>query len=233
MYTLFSIKKFSELAQPIELNNFHIAFVALYCEAYFSSIIFAEIAYLNGKKEDNANLKTILKVSYKAIGQKDAVLAFLNPKDDEIEYFREKRMWEQLYSKIDVLAMTNPTDAYSMYSEYLYEDGLFELSREANKKTEKINYECLWRLSDWNYLNASNGVDENYDENFSKYHYFSMKSFCEKNEMNAKLNLELARNNIIRKFRLSKYECVKNIYKNLMNLNQLQQIEDFCTVCFD
>lgn len=90
-----------------------------------------------------------------------------------------------------------------------------------------------WRLADWSILNASASTQcEDRESNyFEKYHFFALKSFALKDEIAVRFNIENGLNEIINGLKSSSYECTKNIYKDLMHLNMLQQIEDFCDVC--
>lgn len=188
------------------------------------------MAYLDGASDEKENINPILKMSYQAIGQNDAAFAFLDALHDEIEYYREKRMSNQLYLCLDVMASTGSTEACSLYADYLFKDQFHYFSREIAKKTENINYDCQLRLGDWSLIDTTNATTENCENDFSKDFYFAIKNLRDRNELNVMNKIDLARKNIIKKFRLSNYECVKNIYENLMNLNQLQQLEDFCSV---
>lgn len=218
----------------IALNNVHVSKVAVSCEAYFSAIVFAEMVVLGShSEEDKQEVGVILKTSYRAIGQSDAIVAFLDPINDYSGYLFEKRMWRESFLVQDVALMSSPSSTDAAYARVLHESGLYNLAHIVGKSTEHINYDCLWRLGDWSCLEIANEAAENplhLEENLSKHHYFALKNLRDRNEISVKVNIKSARSHIVQKFKLSNYECVKNIYQNLMHLNQLQQIEDFCDV---
>lgn len=120
----------------------------------------------------------------------------------------------------------------SLYNQYLGQAGLYGLANKLSQATYSTNYECAWRLGDWSVLNTGASVQyfDRQLNDFEKYHYFALKSLQQKDEIAVKFNIENGMNEIIKGLKSSSYECTKNIYKDLMKLHMLQQIEEFCDV---
>lgn len=215
------------------MNYLHIAKAALYCEAYFTAILYGELASFEGKVDNNTiEIRSIMKSAYQSIGEIDAVSAFLDPINDKLEYLELNRCWDQILIGCD--AQSNNS---LQYADYLGKAGLYNLANKlTNGGNSAANYECAWRLADWNIIegggaeSAVNPQNNDLALEFNKSHYFALKNLNKKDQIGVKINVENAFNAVIKMFKQSSYECTKNIYKNLMMLHLLQQIDEFCCV---
>lgn len=210
----------------LQLNYLHIAKAALYCDAHFTAIIYGELAsYEIEEGIQNPDIQTIMKNAYESIGENDAVSAFIDPIECKLEYLLFNKRWSEIYLCMDA----NPGD-FSRYSNLLAKSGLYNL---ANKCTNETNYDCAWRLGDWSVVDTFDPTNDSSQLiDVEKPHYFALKCLQQRDEMGVKVNIKKATAEIIRAFRQSSFECTKNIYKNLMMLHLLQQIEEFCHVQF-
>lgn len=173
-----------------------------------------------------------MKDSYQIIGDTDAVSAFIDPIKCRSEYLQLKRSWNELYLRQDALLMAQPQNALA-YAQHMSESGLYSFANVLMQKANEINYECAWRLGDWNIverLGESDRQGNHVADECEKYHFLALKCLKGKDESGVKVNVENARLQIIRRIKLSSYECTRNIYKNLTALHLLQQIEEFCDV---
>ncbi|XP_055323121.1 serine/threonine-protein kinase ATM isoform X2 [Sitodiplosis mosellana] len=216
----------------LKLNYLHIAKAALFCEAYFTAILYGELAsYEKHEGTKQAEIQSIMKNSYQSIGETDAVSAFLDPITQKMEYLELNGCWNEILIGID--AQTND---FTQNSRYLMGAGLYSLSNKLAQGNDTPNYECAWRLADWGIVEGSSenaNQKEVIDANgFDKYHYFALKSLQQKDQIGANLNVKRAFEAVIKMFKQSSYECTKNIYKNLMMLHLLLQIEEFGYVQF-
>lgn len=222
----------------INLNNLHIAKAALFCEAYFTAILYGELTSYESaerKTEENAETaitKSIMKSAYQSIGEIDAVSAFLDPITHKTQYLEVNRCWNKILIGVD-----SQTNDCGEYARYLSEAGLYNLANKLNEGNNSRNYECAWRLLDWGIAEGCDNpstttTNNNMANDFDKYHYFALKSLQQRDQIGTKINVNRAFKEVIKMFKQSSYECTKNIYKNLMHLNLLQQVEDFCSVRF-
>lgn len=216
--------------ERLNLNYLYIAKAALFCEAYFTAILYGELAFY-GDVDDmvKTEIRTIMKSAYQSIGETDAVSAFLDPIKQKMEYLELNRCWNEILIDMDVKA-----NALPQYSSYLNEAGLYGL---ANKLSQGVapNFECAWRLADWSIVEGTESLPNQTGDvslEFDKYHYFALKNLQQKDQIGAKINVTKAFESAIKRFKQSSNECPKNIYKNLMMLHLIQQIEDFCDVRF-
>lgn len=210
------------------MNYLHIARAALFCEAYFTAILYGELAsYECNDGQTSAEIKSIMKGAYQSIGETDAVSAFLNPIQQEAEYLEMKHCWNELLIRVDAQSSDLPA-----YANILGQAGLYNFANKLTQNSNFANYESAWRLADWSIVegNAENTAIEN--DEFEKYHYFALKSLdkTHMDRIRVKSNVKKAFEAIINRFKQSSYECTKNIYKNLKMLYLLQEIEEFCHV---
>ncbi|XP_031619505.1 serine/threonine-protein kinase ATM [Contarinia nasturtii] len=212
----------------VNLNNLHIAKAALFCEAHFTAILYGE---LSSYESDETEIQSIMKSAYQSIGEIDAVSAFLDPIKHKTQYLEVNRCWNKLLIGVDA-----QTDGFTEYSRYLSEAGLYNLANKLNMSNNSRNYECAWRLQDWGIAegSADHSCTTNQDptNEFDKYHYFALKSVQQRDQIGTKINVKRAFEGVIKMFKQSSYECTKNIYKNLMMLHLLQQIEEFSGIQF-
>lgn len=213
------------------MNYLHIAKAALHCEAYFTAILYGELASLEEPQGNDAiEIRSIMKCAYQSIGETDAVSAFLDPINHKMEYLELNRCWDQILIGCD--AQSNDS---SQYADYLGKAGLYNLANKLSSGgSNSANYECAWRLADWNIIEG--GTESVHPRNnnlaleFDKFHYFALKNLNKRDHIGVKINVEHAFEAVIKMFKQSSYECTKNIYKNLMMLHLLQQIDEFCCV---
>lgn len=212
-------------AAQLKLNYLHIAKAALYCEAYFTAILYGELASYE-KHDDNKQVKiqSIMKDSYQSIGETDAVCAFIDPITQKMEYLELNRCWNEILIGIDA-----QSNGFTQNDRYLMEAGLYSLPNKLAQGNDVPNYECAWRLTDWGIVEGSDSQKED-SIGFDKHHYFALKNLQQKDQIGTKLNVKRAFEAVIKMFKQSSYECTKTIYKNLMMLHLLLQIEEFCHV---
>lgn len=208
----------------------HIAKAALHCEAYFTAILYGELASLEDlTANDTVEVRSIMKSAYQSIGETDAVSAFLDPINHKMEYLELNRCWDQILIGCD--AQSND---FTQCAQYLGKAGLYNLANKLTNGNNSANYECAWRLADWNIIEGGGGTSDASNNDltleFDKFHYFALKNLKKKDQIGVKINLENALKAVIKMFKQSSYECTKNIYKNLMMLHLLQQIDEFCHV---
>lgn len=217
----------SSIGNHLTINYYHIAKAASFCNAHFTSILYSELA-LAGETTETSGIKSIIKTAYRSIGQTDAALAFLDPIQERVEYFEMRQNWNAMFSILNPNIMTD----IPLLNRYLGQAGLYGLANKLSQNMNTANYECAWRLSDWSIINngSGNDISTNPSIEFDKHHYFALKCLHEKQESGVRFNIERAIDEVIKTMKQSSYECTKNIYKELMKLQMLQQIEEFCEV---
>lgn len=131
---------------------------------------------------------------------------------------------------MDVNLVNNP-DSISAFANHLAASGLYALANALSKKSSP-QFECAWRLGDWNVLNQMNATETNdFQQVFEKQHYVALKCLqTTRDEKGVKDALKTARYAIISFLKHLSLECTDNIYQHLKRLTLLQQIDDFCQV---
>lgn len=221
----------------IQLNYLHIAKAANFCDAHFTAILYGEMARMRivdsvETEYDDNKAKMVMKDSYQWIGEIDAVSAFIDPIKCRSEYLQLKKSWNELYLRLDAMSMMQPQNT-SAYAQHMSDSGLYNFANVLMQKSNRVDYECAWRLGDWNaveQMSENSQQMNNVIDECEKYHYFALKCLNGKDESGVKGNVERARQEIMRAIKVSSYECTRNIYKNLTSLHLLQQIEEFCDV---
>lgn len=180
----------------------------------------------------DGNLQEIMKHAYIASGEMDGASAFLNPIEARRQYLQAHKTWNQIFLELDATVYKSP-EQQDQYSSYLAQSGLHYLANRLSQTSGTQNYECAWRLGDWSILdedgprptsNISPAVE------FQKYHYFALKFLNTKNANGTKTAVRCARETLIKFFKQSSFECSNNLYKSLLSLHLLQQIDEFCDV---
>lgn len=225
----------SNLAAKISLNYLHIGMAALYCDAYFTAIIYVELWVLDKSKESFGDpvLQHIMTEAYKGLGENDAVVPFVNPITARHTYLELSGYWNRLSIEHDVHSYQSK-DSIALSRNYLMANGLYGLANcLAGRPSIGTQYECMWRLSDWSAIDddGPTGVaTENQLYIFERQHYQALKCLQIKDELGVKDSIKLARRSIIRFLQYASLECTNNIYRHLKGLMMIQQIEDFCQV---
>lgn len=218
-----------------------IASASLQCEAYFKAIMYCELWCMdqrsNGVDNDtimsNPQLMNVMKNAYSAIGVDEAARAFLNPITSRSEYYRQEQKHNLCLLHYDISSCSKDTLEVSAYTEALKRSSLYSL---ANKVTNDVDFDCAWRLADWNV--AVDGAIEESDETinwhqiYDKQHYKALKCLELKDEAATESAVFEGRKALSRMLKVASMESTKNIYPYLCKLRQLQQIEDFMNVHF-
>lgn len=215
--------------QMIGLNYLHVAKAAAFCEAQFTSILYGELAIYKSENHTNADATEILRRSYKAIGETDAVTAYLDPIKSRLEYLRFNQNYMDVFLQYDAQANCAPS-----YVECMAEAGLMNLANRFAQTDSKVpNYEYAWRLGDWSHVDGADEVPTIQNtqniSRFDKHHYFALKCVERKEFMVAQAHIRQATDEIVKIFKQSSFEVTNNIYQSLMQLSMLQQIDEFAS----
>lgn len=102
---------------------------------------------------------------------------------------------------------------------------LYQLPLICKAETNDSQYECLWRLGQWNEKvpNEFEGMHSAYE----KLQYFALKGLHDNDNGVYRKALENARRRVIEDLKCSSLESCKNLYSPLCKLQSLQELEDF------
>ncbi|XP_041785938.1 serine/threonine-protein kinase ATM-like [Anopheles merus] len=244
----------------ISVNYLRIAQASQFCQAHFKAILYGDLWYREEEEQGkhdakrHPELQNIMKSCHLAIGVNDAVKSFLNPIQERMEYYR----LEQNYARC--LVMQDASTPWSQDTaldsagtqnailQTLKDSSLYGLARSLHVAPQQIDYECAWRLSDWNVLfDADGGVGPNVPKrapaagssalllqsrSFERAHYKALKCLQLRDELAVESAIVAAQRAVSELFKLTSIESTKHIYHGLCRLRMLQQIEDFGEVHF-
>ncbi|XP_076172316.1 serine/threonine-protein kinase tefu isoform X2 [Ptiloglossa arizonensis] len=247
----------------LKLNYIYIAKAAQYCSALFTAILYAEIScenilidynnFTNVSKIDHIYelapehgkvIQSILRDTYAKIGDFDAIhgtgSSHLEDHSCRIQHYVQTHEWNKVMLAQDIeLSFGNMTVIKEMVNG-LHQSGLQYLlgnfiSNNVEKIDEDIQYECAWRLSNWNlcetnqtlYVQNDCKLKSNITEcDYHFFHYQALKYFHEGNEIGVQNAIENARMSIIKALRNISLESTKTIYEKLMQLQLIREIEE-------
>ena len=232
-----------------ELDHLSIAKAAKYCQAYFTAVLYCEL-WAQKKLSDetsvparniivNKNLQEIMYEAYTSIGIHDALDLFVNPITSRSLYMQTnnesfRNILEHNGTSIE------SEDQMKAYLKLLNDMGLHFLTyklAQSNVVHAPYQYECLWRLCDWNVLTDADTERKptktvDFKVEFEKYHYSSLKCLKNNDELGCKISVDKARKSILQMLKEESLECTQNIYKFMQMSQLLQQVEDFSVVRF-
>lgn len=216
------------LTDVIELNYLRIAKAAQFCGAYFTSVLYCELwnlKCLNPTPADTELLNDIFRDTYSSLGDMDAVIPFVDPLKSRLKYLQLGNKKNRVCLELDSLCFDQRNQIDSL-KKSLIQSGYTFLAYSFNDKADDPEWECAWRLGDWNVIN--NEKEESFNPNieFERQHYNALKCIKIKDEMGARRSIEIARKSIAKIVGNVSLECAQNIYKNLEMLERVQQIED-------
>ncbi|XP_055910182.1 serine/threonine-protein kinase ATM [Eupeodes corollae] len=223
----------------VPINLLYVAKACIFCQAYFMGILYLEMwALVEKDKEISKNAEIIINpifqevatMAFKSIDCPDAISGFLDPLNSRLEYLNLEGDWSQVLMEIDASKDLNQ----NLYSQSLKKNGLLLLS-SSDKFTNRLDYECCWRLGQWDTAVDTNSKIVNLNDlefEFEKNHFNALKSIFNREEVNCMSAIDKARQAIVSILKEISIECLQNIYKYLTYLQMLQQAEDFCQIQF-
>ncbi|XP_049286368.1 serine/threonine-protein kinase ATM [Anopheles funestus] len=242
----------------VSVNYLSIAQASQFCQAHFKAILYGELWYREEEQKEkgagkkNPALLNIMKACHLAIGDNDAVKPFLNPLHEQMEYYRLNQNYAQCLVMQDAtLAWRGNTgegtsqiaqeSTSQSLLQQLKDSCLYGLARSLHV-ADQIDYECAWRLSDWNVVNdvidnpgpdvKQDTVGINVHKLFERSHYTALKCLHLRDELAVESAIVDAQRAISEIFKLTSIESTKCIYQGLCRLRMLQQIEDFGGIHF-
>uniref|UniRef100_A0A182P1P5 Serine/threonine-protein kinase ATM n=1 Tax=Anopheles epiroticus TaxID=199890 RepID=A0A182P1P5_9DIPT len=255
-----TIKQFEEPILDSIGSFFKIAIIYLpiaqasqFCQAHFKAILYGELWYREEEEKGitdakrHPDLLNIMKSSHLAIGVNDAVQSFLNPIQERMEYYRLEQNYAQCLVMQDAGAAWHQPENTAQFNgilQTLKDSSLYGLAHALNEP-KQIDYECAWRLSDWNVvIDSDGGADGRKSEtpgssrlrlqlrSFERAHYKALKCLHLRDELAVQSAVTEAQRAVSEIFKLTSIESTKHIYHGLCRLRMMQQIEDFGEIHF-
>lgn len=197
--------------------------------------------------EQGRVIQNILRESYAKIGDFDAIngtgSSHLLDYSSRIEHYMHTNEWNKVMLAQDVeLSFGNMAIIKEMANglqqsglQFLLSNFISTMLKNGAKIDEEIQYECAWRLSNWNIYetnqilytqNNCNLKLEVSEHDYNFYHYQALKYFHEGNKIGIQDAIQNARMSIIKGLRSISLENNKTIYEKLMQLQLINEIEE-------
>ncbi|XP_076280978.1 serine/threonine-protein kinase tefu isoform X2 [Lasioglossum baleicum] len=237
----------------LQLNYMYIAKAAQYCAAFFTAILYAEIScenilndhnnFTNISKidyvyelvpEQGKVIQSILRDTYAKIGDSDAIRgtgsSHLQDHSTRIQHYLAQDV-ELSFGNMSV----NKEIAYGPHQsgfQNLLDNMIYAMSTHNEKVDEDIQYECAWRLGNWNFsvINQAQSdcklKSQIVESDYHFYHYQALKYFHEGNEIGIQNAIGNARISIVKALKNISLESSKTVYEKLMQLQLIREIEE-------
>ncbi|XP_076687337.1 serine/threonine-protein kinase tefu isoform X2 [Andrena cerasifolii] len=197
--------------------------------------------------EEGKVLQSILRDTYAEIGDFDAISgtgsSHLEDYSTRIQHYVHTHEWSRVMLAEDVELSFGNTSVIQEMANGLHQSGLqfllgyfiSTISKTGEKIDEDIQYECAWRLSNWNLCDANQALYTQNDDklksgtreiDYHSYHYQALKYFHEGNGIGVQNAVESARMSIVKALRNISLESTKTIYEKLMQLQLIREIEE-------
>ncbi|XP_076280983.1 serine/threonine-protein kinase tefu isoform X5 [Lasioglossum baleicum] len=114
----------------------------------------------------------------------------------------------------------------------LLDNMIYAMSTHNEKVDEDIQYECAWRLGNWNFsvINQAQSdcklKSQIVESDYHFYHYQALKYFHEGNEIGIQNAIGNARISIVKALKNISLESSKTVYEKLMQLQLIREIEE-------
>ncbi|XP_066152379.1 serine-protein kinase ATM isoform X2 [Euwallacea fornicatus] len=190
-----------------------------------------DFIYESEPQETGVTLQQILQSSYKSIGDLDAlsgcgISLFLHP-ERRVEYYKNTGQWDLVmnYYSMNSVGFSEMNGANLIESFKM--NGLHQLPLLCDNISKEPQYECLWRLGQWN-LNKKDAVKYNEinSSGYDKYQFHCLKSLCD----NDKYTFNVTKNQldlcIIDNLKHTSLESTKSLYPIFCQLQSLIEMDD-------
>lgn len=176
---------------------------------------------------DRRSLQNLLKEAYTAIGDLDALFGCgssqLLEESSRLDYYKQLGRWQEVILHQDVQISNGIMSAVPNLMTSLKNCSLFELPLLFAGK--EIDFECMWRLGQWNFGNNEKNERNTHDVNETK--YFAMKAIHENDWFNFEDLLKVSHLAVIEKLHFGNLESCKNLYGPMCHLQSLVELNDF------
>lgn len=141
----------------------------------------------------------------------------------QVGYYKQLGKWDQVVLHYDIQESHNLILKEQLLNS-LKNNGFYQLPLHTNISTE-TQYECAWRLSQWDINDKTDDVHS--VNNYEKAKYVALKSLHENDESSFNQAIVTARNAVIESLRHVSLESSESLYAVLSQLQSLQEVEDF------
>lgn len=151
---------------------------------------------------------------------------FLLKNEFRVEHYKELGHWDQVTQFYETQVSHGFSSAKVDLMESFKKRSLYQIPLLCSKESDESQYECLWRLGQWNA--AENVPDTSVTSNdFERHRFYALKALHEKNEYAFAEAKRAQSTCVIEGLRHTSLESSQNIYPILSQLQALKELEDF------
>lgn len=152
--------------------------------------------------------------------------SYLFDNQSRVEYYKHLGRWDKVSLHYDIELSMGRGDSYEELINALKHKGFDYLASNSKDETNilETNYECAWRLNNWTLPTFEIKSDL---QEYEKYHYLALHSFHNNDNITMNQAVAEARKLVLRSLSHASLESSKNLYKPLMQLQSLTEIENF------
>lgn len=175
----------------------------------------------------------LLSQAYTAIGETDALHGCSISQFFSNDYCKDLDSLELLQYYDMQISHGAATTSIPNLMNTLKHYSLYELPLICKAEITDSQYECMWRLAQWDEKVSNVEFEDMHNNSYEKLRYFTLKALHDKDEAMYTKTLLNARKCVIEDLKCSSLESCKNLYSPLCKLQSLQELEDFGSVGID
>ncbi|KAG5880543.1 hypothetical protein JTB14_026776 [Gonioctena quinquepunctata] len=245
----------------LSIDYLKVAKAAEFCSAHFSALFYSELwcqtkieqiqnenysychqrstmidfIYEHEGSEVGEALQNILRNAYKAIGDLNALpgcgISFLLHPQFRVEHYKELGKWDQVTQFYALHAFSQRNSSKELMESFK-KCSLYQIPLLCADKFEEPQYECMWRLGQWNTGEkrkvSSRTTLSQHD--FEKYRFFALKSLHDNNQRSFEDALKLETVCVIDHLKHVSLASSHNLYPVLTQVRSLVEMEDFSRI---
>lgn len=177
--------------------------------------------------------------AYKAIGDLDALpgcgISFLLKPDFRVEHYKEHNKWDQVTHHYALQVPHTPEVSSKELMNSFKKNGLYQIPLLCSNKFIEPQYECLWRLSQWD--TGDNRIEyfseKLVPDDFEKFRFLSLKALHDNNQCAFEDIKKIQIHCVMAKVKETSLESSENIYPILTQLKSIVDMEDYFKSCID
>uniref|UniRef100_A0A2H8TWI9 non-specific serine/threonine protein kinase n=2 Tax=Melanaphis sacchari TaxID=742174 RepID=A0A2H8TWI9_9HEMI len=171
--------------------------------------------------EEGLLLQTILRESYKSIGDSDAIegcgSSYLLNLSSRTQYYQQLRKWDRVMENCDLQQTTE--EISKDYLEAFFNSGLQNVA-QIMASNDSLKYDYCWLLNKWD-------LPDNGDKSFESLHYHALR-YVHLNDLGRALPIiNEARLVVIESLYCASLESTATIYIPLAKLKIIEDLDDF------
>lgn len=171
--------------------------------------------------------------AYRSIGDLDALngcgISFLLKPHFRVEHYKDHNKWDQVTHHYALQIPYSPKETTEKLMDSLKKSSLYQIPLLCSSKSVELQYECLWRLSQWD---TGENIIEYFNEkitpnDFEKFRFGCLKALHDNNQCTFGDFKKVLTRCVVEKLKETSLESSQNLYPMLSQLKSIVELEDF------